>query len=450
MFIKFKIKVMKSLVKVFAFIFSVLFLSNCSIKNDMDDRVEYSYSHEIKVEEAISDMYLALNSIGKYTKDNASKNIGEIMVITYEDIWGGKTKADNSSDFDKLLYVVNFEGHNGCAVLGADDRIESVIAILDTGHLSRSDFNAALFFEDGLPVDQLYDDATGEIYLGADCPNGTYVSSILNYVEKEIKIYRENESDDPFITSGTVVGNDDLPSYDVSPILNTIWGQMEPYNDKFDKKPAGCTTIAAAQILTSNKNVSLSAHFGVTRSTWNQIDRRHYNGILDDDDVEAYIDSINIWKDDMSTVVKKIADGIGVKYNFLNSGGTFATPKKVKEYLQSLGYSNARLYTSYKESAIIDMLNRGKPVFIGALGASVNSKKGSGHAWVIDGIKTISLSKGTQHFMHCNWGWSGDCNGYYLSKVFDTSNGAVSYDDDDSGEHYMSERYTWWYRVVVY
>lgn len=156
--------------------------------------------------------------------------------------------------------------------------------------------------------------------------------------------------------------------------------------------------------------------------------------------------------DDIATVIKRIADGIGVTYNYLGSGGTFAAPKKVARYLKSIGYSSAKVHTQYIESEIIMMLTHKKPVFIGALGSRVNTdeKKGSGHAWVIDGIKIKWDGSGRKHLLHCNWGWNGDCNGYYISKIFNTANGAVEYDEEDDGTHSMNTKYTWWYRILTY
>ena len=60
-------------------------------------------------------------------------------------------------------------------------------------------------------------------------------------------------------------------------MLNTCWHQKSPFNNSVTVKtrdgricPIGCTTIAALQILTRNKDVSLPEYFGITSSSWNK------------------------------------------------------------------------------------------------------------------------------------------------------------------------------------
>lgn len=58
-------------------------------------------------------------------------------------------------------------------------------------------------------------------------------------------------------------------------------------------------------------------------------------------------------------------------------------------------------------------------------GASTDSNTGaflSGHEWVIDGAlaqrKEIDGSSQIRFLYHCNWGWDGDYDGYFLSNAF--------------------------------
>ena len=54
--------------------------------------------------------------------------------------------------------------------------------------------------------------------------------------------------------------------------------------------------------------------------------------------------------------------------------------------------------------------------------------KETGHAWVIDGYcnltcdavhnKTKERKTITADYVHCNVGWHGSCNGYYISNIF--------------------------------
>ena len=228
----------------------------------------------------------------------------------------------------------------------------------------------------------------------------------------------------------------------IHPLLKTLWHQHAPFNLYFHsapasdtnnpgRRPAGCTTIAAAQIITCLKNLSLEDKFGITTSTWQEIE-----------DIDLGNFTITNYEiQDVASMIKQMADGIGVRYNFMASGGTFATPQKVKKYLERLGYDVTK-YLGCKDkiyNKIIYSLMAHKPVFIGALGTDFN-----GHAWVIDGCMP---NGGNPMFMHCNFGWQGDSNGWYVYSVFNSTDGTKLLDDKDLGNKKFN--YSWWYRTLI-
>ena len=52
-----------------------------------------------------------------------------------------------------------------------------------------------------------------------------------------------------------------------------------------------------------------------------------------------------------------------------------------------------------------------------------------GHAWVVDGYIN-SCKKGKESlYLHCNWGWGKNKNGYFLSDVLDAGE-LPCYDDN--------------------
>lgn len=79
-----------------------------------------------------------------------------------------------------------------------------------------------------------------------------------------------------------------------------------------------------------------------------------------------------------------------------------------------MGYTGTEKHLGYDADVIKTTLNKGCPVFIGALSSSNH-----GHAWVIDGylnyeniIKTyngpatlLETKTVNKLFVHCNWGW---------------------------------------------
>jgi hypothetical protein len=81
------------------------------------------------------------------------------------------------------------------------------------------------------------------------------------------------------------------------------------------------------------------------------------------------------------------------------------------------------------------MLRNDCPVF---LAGCSNGNIFAGHAWVIDGYllrqrdryrngggeQNVFVGNEQQKFLHCNFGWGGGYNGYYVAGVFDPRHGA--------------------------
>lgn len=72
----------------------------------------------------------------------------------------------------------------------------------------------------------------------------------------------------------------------------------------------------------------------------------------------------------------------------------------------------------------------------------------AGHAWVVDGyIQSEKSGVWSLDFFHCNYGWAGWCDGFYVPGVFDHRGGAESLGPDDvSG----SRDYYWAYGLKMY
>lgn len=47
-----------------------------------------------------------------------------------------------------------------------------------------------------------------------------------------------------------------------------------------------------------------------------------------------------------------------------------------------------------------------------------------GHAWIVDGYIHQECRGRRTDYLHCNWGWHGDKNGYFLAGVFDSDSPA--------------------------
>ena len=91
---------------------------------------------------------------------------------------------------------------------------------------------------------------------------------------------------------------------------------------------------------------------------------------------------------------------------------------------------------------------------------AIRSAYGS-HAWVIDGYMerherkirvgsdgSRSIEKEnvrSQQLVHCNWGWGGSCDGYYVSGAFNLKNGPT---ETEPGDDDRNRNYDWWMRTL--
>lgn len=408
---------------------TAVFAVSCNHDQFCSDPSDLSHSASvITIDEALSVLNEALATINPVTKSGDAPQIDEILTISQQDI----RQNGNSTE---LVYVVNFAEDEGFALLSADSRLpDQIIAIVENGsmdsHLkiqnrNRLETKGALFsdsstlFLENLLRRYLINGDGGEDD-NDDDDDGDYSSPDIN--EK--------------IDTGSGSG-----SSSQSPILRLLWDQIEPFNNLSPMKSgvrcyAGCVPVALGMILTHNRfptTYTIGGHV----LNWDEMGEMH-----------TYYDRWNeVGKDDVAMLLSDIGKWCNAVYT---KDWTFATPASAKNYMESVGYSNATLHSSYDENEVLPMLWDGKPVFIAALPDLISlffDKHDAGHAWVIDGyfkMPEILL-------MHCNWGWGGICNGYYASRVFDTKKGAVitdsKYGDSDAKGGIDMD---WWFRVITY
>ncbi len=367
---------------------------------------------------------------------------------------GSFTRGDSS----------NIWNGNGYAVINfVPQRRDTILIVTDNGSIQEEDViiddNAEL--PDSLR-DQfaaLYCEEDDDYYIG-NAADASITNITVNFAWNYVHLRNDFMGEDVFVDdsgdsdsgssgggsnsgdSGSSNGDSssNQPAIDtleyLAPMLKTHWGQWGPYNnyiyDEYTiERPAGCVIIAAAQILTYLKTVSLSEHFGIATSSWSSLEK---------DFEENDQDTTNMTN--LASIIKQLADGVDVKYNYNNSGGTFATPKMLKKYLKSIGCeTNKHLgYGQNIENRIIQSLNNNHPVFIGALAKNFN-----GHAWVIDGYRL--LPNHSHYYTHCNMGWYTSGDGWYYYKLFNTDNDLFERDDIDDEKEF---KYNWCFRTLFF
>lgn len=133
--------------------------------------------------------------------------------------------------------------------------------------------------------------------------------------------------------------------------------------------------------------------------------------------------------------------------------GTFTYPKNAASVMRSVGYRDAKTI-GYNIETVKTMLSNNKPVIIyGMPGINIFNT----HCWNIDGYRVKERTKTQKIFedgnlietytwnqksemVHCDFGWGGGANGYYVPGIFDTTDSNVIFDFGRSSKdhHYNS------------
>lgn len=206
----------------------------------------------------------------------------------------------------------------------------------------------------------------------------------------------------------------------IGPLVHTSWRQDSPYNQNVpydsnagQRSLTGCVAVAYAQVFKYHERPR-KMH-GYKRYTYtNDAGTRFF---YDYDFGAATFDWANmpnVLKDDgfLGYGNTSAAQNNAVS-NLMHAAGVMAS--MMYTYNNSAAYSDIAaasaddicddlsvLHTSYEDRLVMDELSAGRPVIY-----SGTSSKSEGHCFVIDGCRSDG-------YLHCNLGWGGNGDGYYL------------------------------------
>jgi hypothetical protein len=172
---------------------------------------------------------------------------------------------------------------------------------------------------------------------------------------------------------------------------------------------AGCAPIATAQVVAYHRSPA-----------------SYNNYIFQWDSIASTRRPITeIGKTGAAYLVHQIGELENASYSAL---GTGVFTNDICTALTSLGYIYS--HRQYEYSICRQSIEAKRPVIV----IGYDNEANGGHAWVIDDyfdrIQTVinQLADGETfityvikgRYVHCNWGWDDNSNGYFLSGVFDT------------------------------
>lgn len=296
--------------------------------------------------------------------------------------------VSRSTDGYTDYYVFNHNTGDGFIIVSGDDRSLPVLGYSDQGSF---DFNR-------LPANMKW---------------------WLSEYQRQLQWLRTHK--------GAAVRDTKALTSSVSPLISTQWDQIYPFN-KFCPSVSGgpgghaltgCLATAMAQLMKYhehpargagdhsytlylyNQELTLSADFSQSVYNWDQMLNSYWNGY-------------NTTQED--AVARLMSDvGISIDMEYGPDWSSARYIKAIEALIAYFDYSPAAsflLKDSYHDdwdNLLRSEIDAQRPIFY--FGQTSYDYGYEGHAFVVDGYDN-------RGYFHINWGWGGDCDGYFVSDLF--------------------------------
>ena len=390
--------------------------SEIEIQNMQSKNISEHTMH-VSIEEAKAKLLIFMDELSDQTRSNERRKIANITTLE----GNLDSRSSDISITEPLIYLFNFEDNEGYALVSGDRRVHDILAFVEKGHLDPNK--------------------------GTDNPGlAIFLSNIDIYYRHMtgLPIYSEQETGTPMVCND---GDDYNPDIDEDYVeysdwtttgeygnkINCTWGQNSPFNnycytDNGEQAVAGCVAIAVAQIMFYH---GLNYTYNGTLYDWNIIrgTTGSYTGTQESRDMAARL---------VADLGKP--ENLDMNYGTETSG---ASNENVARTFYNFGYTSVGSLQDFDGNTLSLRTNplyvsgyaRRQTILDTILGVPVtNYYHTSGHSWVIDTKLTQRRYKYTylyngvlakteiedRYLYHCNWGWNGQDDGYYLANAFDT------------------------------
>ena len=281
-----------------------------------------------------------------------------------------------------------------------------------------------------------------------------HVRSFLEGYEREIRFYKELESQQP-IASGSqpsavsrqwqMLTSGEIPPMSlttaVAPLMATTWNQAPYYNIlcPYDETESGsdnhhivtgCVATATAQVMkyhshpatgygshsyTHRRYGTLSADFGSTTYQWSNMPNA-LNASSSEEQVNA-----------VATLMYHIGVADEMSYDLTSNGGSGAFNYNGSGVLRASSQTSLMKYFKYRpDMAAVARDNYSDSEYCAILRTELDQSRpilysgfgGGGHSFVLDGYNNDGL-------FHVNWGWGGNHDGYFVMGALNPSGGGA-------------------------
>lgn len=324
---------------------------------------------------------------------------------------------------ETLIYAINFTNNNGFLLISASKDTEPILAIVENGNYQESNQS---------------DNGGYNLFIAAA---SDYVTSAID--ESIAKLKSAYYSESPELTM--VSKSDTIKMMFCSGNrIKTNWNQRWPEGMFCPNKIAGCTPVAIAQILGYFKpNLTFNLTFdGRPYDTlyvnWDEI-LKHTNSINSCFDIAIQQHLSNCPASENAHIMLGcLTRHLGVLCNASYKPESTSSSSYGFDVTTSL-LDNPQYVDVHGDHFYNNLKDGGVALLYGATGKSA-------HSWVMDGTASIvykittyydyvpstgqysskTVEEQRSYYLHCNWGWGGSQNGYFLEGVYDTSKGDPS------------------------
>jgi len=378
-------------------------MNSIPVQGDKQTSAVRSYEEALQVAEA--SISVLEGSTKTRTTTSRKVDMNNIKVCVAEKATGAK---------DTLLYVFNFENNQGFSIVSASKNTNSLLAVTEMGSY--------------------------------DPEKGSEIEGFNQFVDLAKKYVSNTRGGGPVIAfRDSIVYVNEY----AGPYVEVTWGQEYTEGELFPNSIAGCWNIAITQIMTYYQyptSISLT-YPGADKSTqtlnWSQL-KAH--------ETEHTLISCT------DTVTHKATSRFVRQVGYMNGSysvsgsGTAVNALLIPTTLSTLGYQ-----TQFYDDDEVTVSTLRSELDSNHLFAMMGNlwTEPAGHVWVLDGYtrtgsityyldrvaanldewEVVGSSDNTTTLLHFNWGWYGDCNGYFEAGVYNTHN-ATSYDNNHHPQTY--------------
>lgn len=407
--------------KIYLIVSFLLVLTACS-QNEMPEMPSQPQLSEVSIPgRSVADAIEIACSV----KDIPSTMSRSDLNVSVKAITRNSSRSESS---DTLIYVVEFED-NGFVLVSKPMTVKPVLGIVEEGAFDDAATQSNEGFQDVMSNAKLYVEAISTASSSGPLP-----------IDPRPVFYND-----------TTVVSEKVPAR-----IKAKWNQYWPENIYVPNKVAGCVPVAMAMILSyfeEPKTMPLTFD-GADKSTlaldWTKL-KKHVTSLAYKNPSESQIAThIRICADlethkDLGRLVRQLGHLSGSNYNSSSSTPTpwNTSVNVLKGLLPGKTFLSESYFTDFKP--LFDLLTKDGVSYV------YGARDGGAHAFVIDGtwkygliVKFYEMSPfvggggdyvltktttSVSEYLHVNWGWGGNSNGYFLLGVLDPDN-AYRYDKE--------------------